>query len=128
MKYRLMSLILALTVFSGAQTATQSTLATPDQSASEKAKCACCDKMAKSDAKDAHAACMRTHVSKEMAAGWTGKDDKCCCEEKDAASCMKDSKMAKSCCKGKDGMKCDPKASKDCGKGCCGSSKGEKTT
>jgi hypothetical protein len=122
-----MSLILALTVFSWAQTATQSTPSTPDQSVSEKAKCACCDKMAKSDAKDGHAACMRTHDSKEMAACCTGKDDQSCCEGKDAASCMKDGKMAKSCCKGKEGMNCDAKASKDCGQGCCGSSKGEKT-
>jgi len=47
------------------------------------------------------------------------------CGGKDAKSCMKDGKMA-DCCKGKDGMKCDRKAGKDCGKGCCGSSKSEK--
>ena len=42
-----------------------------------------------------------------------------------AKKCMKDGKMA-DYCKGKDGMKCDRKAGKDCGKGCCGSSKSEK--
>lgn len=123
MKYRMLSLILVLTVVSWAQTATQSTPSTPQTQ--EKSKCACCDKMAASDSKDVHAACMGKHDRKEMASCCAGKDEKSCCGGKDAKSCMKDSKMAY-CCKGKDGMKCDRKASKDCGKGCCGSSKSEK--
>src|SRR5215475_12488693 len=106
MKYKLMSLILALTVMSWAQTATQTMPSAPDQTAPDKAKCACCDKMAKSDSKDSHAACMRTHDGKEMASCCAGKDEKSCCGGKDAASCMKDGKMAESCCRGKDGMKC----------------------
>jgi len=124
MKHRMLALILALTVVSWAQTATQSAPSTQQQSAPEKAKCACCDKMAASDSK-AHAACMQQHDGKEMASCCAGKDDKSCCGGKDAKSCMKDDKMA-DCCKGKDGMKCDRKASKDCGKGCCGSNKSEK--
>jgi len=125
MRYKIFTLILALTAVSWAQTATQST-ATPDQSASDKTKCACCDQMAKSDSKDAQAACMCKHAGKEMASCCAGKDEKSCCGGKDAACCMKDGKMAESCCKGKDGMKCDRKAGKGCGKECCGSNKSEK--
>jgi hypothetical protein len=122
MKYRMLALILALTVVSWAQTATQTTPSTPQ---TPETKCACCDKMASSDAKDAHAACMGKHDGKEMASYCAGKDAKSCCGGKDAKSCMKDGKMA-DCRAGKDGMKCDRKAGKDCGKGCCGSSKSEK--
>jgi len=126
MKYRILALIVALTVVSWAQTATQNTPSTPQPStAAEKAKCACCDKTAASDSKDAHAACTRKHDGKGMASCCAGKDDKSCCGGKDAKSCMKDDKMA-DCCKGKDGMKCDRKAGKDCGKDCCGSNKSEK--
>jgi hypothetical protein len=124
MRHKIVVLILALTVVSWAQTATQNTPSTSQQSAApEKVKPACCDKMAPSDSKDAHAACMRQH--KEMASCCAGKDEKSCCDGKDAKSCMKDAKMA-DCCKGKDGMKCDRKAGKDCGKECCGSNKSEK--
>ena len=122
MKYRMLALILAVTVVSWAQTATQTTPSTPQ---TPETKCACCDQMASSDAKDAHAACTGEHDGKEMASCCAGKDEKSCCGGKDAKSCMKDGKMA-DCCKGKDGMKCDRKAGKDCGKGCCGSSKSEK--
>jgi hypothetical protein len=124
MKFRVLALILSLTIVSWAQTATQDTPVTPQPSA-EKVKCACCDKMAASDSKDAHAACMRQHEGKEMASCCAGKDEKSCCGRKDAKSCMKGGKMA-DCCKGKDGMNCDRKAGKDCGKGCCGSNKSEK--
>jgi hypothetical protein len=123
MKYRMLALILAVTVVSWAQTATQSTPSTPQTP--EKSNGACCDKMAASDAKDAHAACMGNHDGKEMASCCAGEDAKSCCGGKDAKACMKDGKMA-DYCKGKDGMKCDRKAGKDCGKGCCGSSKNEK--
>ena len=123
MKFKMLALILALTVVSWAQTETQSTPSTPQQNAApEKAKCACCDKMAASDSKDGHAACMHKHDGKEMASCCAGKDEKSCCGGKDAKSCMKDDKMA-DCCKGKDGMKCDRKAG---GKGCCGSNNSEK--
>lgn len=135
MKYRILALILALTVVSWAQTATQSAPSTPEKNtASEKGKCACCDKMAKSGSMDEHAACMRKHHDgKDMASCCAGKDDKSCCGGKDAKSCMKDGKMDASCCKdgcGKDKEKtascCDHKAGKGCGKGCCGGHKSEK--
>ncbi len=127
MKYKILALTLALSVVSWTQTATQQTPSTDQPTTTtEKAKCACCDKMGKSDSKDAHGCCMGKHDGEEMASCCAGKDAKSCCNGKDAASCMKDGKMAKSCCKGKDGMKCDRKAGKDCGKGCCGSNKSEK--
>ena len=126
MKYKMLALILALTVVSWAQTTTQNTPSTPQPStAPEKAKCACCDKMAASDSKDAHAACMHNHDGKEMASCCAGKDEKSCCGGSDVKSCMKDGKMT-DCCKGKDGMNCDRKDGKDCLKGCCGSNKNEK--
>jgi len=132
MKYRVLALILAMTVVSWTQTATQTAPAAPQQnSAPDKAKGGgCCDKMS-SDSKDAHGACMRSHDGKEIASCCAGKDETSCgkdpksCCGKDA-SCMKGGTMAESCCKGKDGMKCDHKAGKDCGKGCCGSNKSEK--
>jgi hypothetical protein len=133
MRNKLFALILALTVVSWAQTATQTTPATPSQStATEKAKGACCDKMA-ADSKDGHAACMRSSKmsgGKEMASCCGGKDTASCCG-KDAKSCMKDEKSAASCCKdgcGKDKTAscCDRKAGKECGKGCCDSNKSEK--
>ncbi len=136
MKHKVFALILALTVVSWAQTATPTTPAVPQQNtAPDKAKCACCDRMATSDSKDGHASCMRQHDhaadGKEMASCCAGKDAKSCCNGKDAKSCMKDDKNMASCCKegcGKDKTAscCDRKAGKECGKGCCGSSKGDK--
>lgn len=127
MKLKLLALILTATVVSWPQTATQNTPSNRQQStAPDKTKCACCDRMAKSDSKDAHAACMGKHDGKQTASCCSGKDDKSCWGGKDAASCMKDGEIGESCCQGKDGMKCDPKASEDCGKGCCGSNKSEK--
>ena len=95
MKYRMLALILALSVVAWAQTATQSAPSAPQQStAPGNGKCACCDKM--SDAKGGHAACMHKHDGKEMASCCSGKDEKSCCGGKDAKSCMKD-KTAASC-------------------------------
>src|SRR5215475_11578829 len=113
MKHKMLALILALTLVSCAQTATQAAPSGAQQSTTpEKAKCACCDKMASSDSKDAHAACMRKNGGKDMAS---------CCSGKDAKSCMKDSKMAGSGCKdccAKENVKsascCDRKAGKEC--------------
>ena len=123
MKHKMLALILALTVASWAQTATQTAPAAPEQnSATEKSKCACCDKMASADSKDAHASCMRH--SKEDA-----KSMGSCCSGKDAKSCMKGDKTAASCCKdgcGKDktaSMSCGKECGKKCEKGCCASEK-----
>ena len=125
MKSKMLALILALTVISWAQTATQSTPSTPQQgTATESAKCACCDKM--SPAKDGHAACMHNNGGKDMASCCAGKHEKPCCGGKDAKSCMKD---GHDCC-GKDKENsascCDRKAGKECGKGCCKGNKSEK--
>jgi hypothetical protein len=114
MKHTLLALILAFTVVSWTQEATQPAPAAPQQSTTtEKAKCACCDKMSM-DAKGGHSCCMRHEHSadnKESMSCCSGKDGKSCCGGKDAKSCMRADKGA-SCCK-------------DCGKdqtasGCCG--------
>ena len=129
MKHKLFALILALTVVSWAQTATQSTPSTSAPTTSDSSKCACCDKMAASS-QDGHMSCMRQQHgdAKDTAAGKNGVS---CCGGKDAKSCMKGDKTAASCCKdgcGKGNMAtcCDRKAAKGCGKGCCGSNKSEK--
>lgn len=146
MKYKMLVLMLALTVMTWAQTATQTTTQTtppaPQQSTApaEKDKCPCCDKMSSGDAKDAHASCMRH----EMKAG--DSNDSCCAgkhemsvDGKEAMSCMKGDKdkTAASCCKdgcskescGKDKTAsacCGDKCGKE-GKGCCSSMKKDKT-
>ena len=132
MKHKLFALILALTVVSWAQTATQTAPSAPEGAPStEKAKCACCDKMS-ADTKGGHMSCMRHKHgdAKDMAFCCAGKDGASCCG-KDAKSCMKDDKTMASCCKdgcGKDKMAscCDRKAAKQCGKRCCGGNKSEK--
>ena len=132
MKPKMLALILALTLVSWAQTATQNTSSTPQAGTStENAKCACCDQM--SDAKGGHVACMHNHAGKDMASCCTGKDEKSCCAGKDAKSCMKDDKSAASCCKdggGKEKHKtascCERNAGKQCGKECCKGNKSEK--
>lgn len=132
MKHKIFALILALTVVTFAQTATQTTPSAPEQSSPEKAKPACCDKMS-ADSKGGHGSCMRHGHgdAKEMASCCAGKEAASCCGGKDAKSCMKDDKTAASCCKegcGKAKMAscCDRKAAKQCGRGCCGSNKSEK--
>lgn len=129
MRHKMFALILALTVMSWAQTATPNPPSSPGK-APPAAKCACCEKMASADAKGAPACCAH-HAdakadSKEMASCCNGKDSASCCGGKDAKACMQGDKMADSCCKGKGGVKCDRKAGKECGKGCCGSNKSEK--
>jgi len=134
MKYKVIAVVLALTVMSWAQTATQTTPSTPQQSTvADKAKCACCDKMSaaaeKADTKDAQACCMRDGMKakdgKDMASCCAGKDAKSA-DGKDAMSCMKGDKdkMSASCCKencSKDGASCakDKTAAACCG-GSCG--------
>ena len=146
MKYKMMAVVLALTVMSWAQTATQTAPSTPQQSTepAEKAKCACCDKMAAGGAKVEHACCAHhgKHASnsKEMASCCAGKDTMSCCGGKDAKSCMKNDKNAAagSCCKegcskescGKDKTAsacCGGNGGKGCEKGCCSSKKTEET-
>ena len=119
MKHRIFALILALSVMSWAQTATQ----TQNTAPADKAKCSCCEKMA-ANVKDAHSCCGHRDVkasdSKEMAC-CSGKDAKCC-GDKDAASCDKNcgtDKAAANCCGGNCG--------KDCKEGACSKKKDDKT-
>jgi len=130
MKRTCLALILAITVASWAQTSTQTTPSTP---APEKAKCACCDKMA--SAKDG-ASCqrhgMKVASGKEMSSCCKGKDAASCCGGKDGKSGMKDEKASACCCKDCCGKEkttsascCGDTCGKD-GKSCC-SGKGEKT-
>ena len=125
MKYKMLALVLALTVVSWAQTATPASPSTQEQSAPTDKKGSCCDK---ADAKDAHACCahhdMKDKSGKEVAS-CGGKDAKSCTrksDDKTAASCCKDScskdKTASACCGGDCGKEGD--------KGCC-SKKGDKT-
>jgi len=132
MKHKLIALILALTVVSWAQTATQSTPSAPQQGSAptEKGKCPCCNKMAAvaADAKDAHASCAN-HMKhsgdgKEMAGCCSDKDKdaKSCCAGSEAKSRMKGDEDKSACCgdscgKDKTADKCC--GGKDCEKGCC---------
>lgn len=117
MKHKMFALILALTAVSWAQTSTQP----PTQPPVEKAKCACCDKTASSDAKGSGMACKRM-----------GKDAKgmaSCCAGKDGKGCMKDDKSA-SCCKDGCGKGAKDKTASaccgaDCKEGCCSKTKAE---
>ena len=135
MKHKMIALILALTVVSWAQTATQTTPSTPQQSAApaEKEKCACCDKMSAPNAKDAHACCAEhmkhTGDRKDMAACCSGKDKdaKSCCAGGET-SCMKWDKDKSACCGdscGKDKTAATCCGGKNCERGCC-SKKAEK--
>lgn len=128
MKYKMIAVVLALTVMSWAQTATQTAPSAPQQSTAptEKAKCPCCDKMATADAKDAHACCahhdMKGGDGKEMASCCSGKEAASCCGGKDAKSCMRSDKdkTAAACCGGNCG--------KECGEACCSGKKTEKAS
>lgn len=141
MKYKLIAAVLALTVMSWAQTATQTAPSTPQQSTApaEKGKCPCCDKLASTDAKESHSCCAQHDMKagemgdmKDMGSCCASKDKASCCDSKDAKSCMKGDKdgSAKSCCgdkcsKEKMASCCGDKCSKD-GKGCCAGKKTDK--
>jgi hypothetical protein len=129
MKYRMLALILALTVVSWAQTETAPSTTQQSTVPAEKAKCACCDKMGAGDMKDVESCC--AHHDMKSRDGKDSKEMASCCGGKDAKSCMKNGKdkTAAACCKqgcskgssGKDktaiaccGSKCDRNA-----KGCC---------
>jgi len=123
MKHKILALILALTVVSWAQDATQTAPAASQQNtAQEKAKCACCDKTASAGAKGEHACCAHhdhSADSKEAMSCCKGKDEKSCCGGKDAKSCMRADKGA-SCCKDCDKDKSASACSGGkCEKGCC---------
>lgn len=141
MRFKMLALILALTVASWAQTTTPTAPSTPQQSTVPADRAKSCDKMAPADAKDASACCahhdMNSMDSKEKASCCGGKN----ASAKDSMSCMRNGKdkTAVSCCKdgcskdgcGKDGCAKDKTASACCGgkdgKGCCSGKKMEKT-
>ena len=143
MKCKMLVLILALTVASWAQTATQPVPSTTQQSTVPADNAKSCDKTAPADAKDAPACCahhdMNTKDSKEMTSCCAGKN--AMSSGKDAKPCMRTSKdkVAASCCKdgcgkdgcGKDSCAKDKTASVCCNgkdhKGCCSGKKMEKT-
>ena len=119
MRFKLIALILALTVMSWAQTATPSAPSTPQQStvpAGAKA-CPCCDK-ASAEMKEGHACCAHHATAAKDAkepACCAGKDKAACCSGKDAKSCKRNSadKTAAACCGGE-------KCGKECVKECAG--------
>jgi hypothetical protein len=125
MKFKTLALILALSVMSWAQSATQAPSA-PQQStvATDKAKCSCCDQMAAGGAKEAHACSahhdMNTKDSKEMA---SGKDTMSCCKDNCGKDMCSKDKNAASCCGhgcGQDGKSgCSPKKAEKTAKSCC---------
>jgi len=122
MRYKMLALILALTVPSWAQTATPEAPSAPQQSTvpADKAKCSCCAKMAATDTKDAAACCshhdMKSEAGKGMSCSGMGKDASCC-GGKDAKSCAKNAKdKTASCCK--DSCSKDKTASACCGGNC----------
>jgi hypothetical protein len=127
MKHKMLALILALTVASWAQTATQTAPSTPQQNteAGEKSKCPCCEKMNSSDMKanDARAghSCCAHHAKKRGEA----KDGDSCCGSKDAKACVRADKSGDSCCKGGcgEGDKSASSCCTDCGRECCGAKK-----
>ncbi len=139
MKHKMFALILALTVASWAQTATPVAPSVPQQNApADKAKCACCDKMATADAKDAKSCCAHHDMQAKDADGKDSKEMSCCAgkdakssDGKDAKSCVRDAKdKTASCCKqgcGKDACAkgkmaaacCGEKCGKGGDKGCC---------
>jgi len=134
---KILAVMLALVAIAWAQTATQATPSAPSQTTApaDKAKCACCEKMAAPDSKEEHASCMRQGKSmgdsKEMASCCAGKDESCCGGGKDANSCMKGDKTATFCSKegyskGKSASCCDRKAGKSCSTECCASNKSQK--
>jgi hypothetical protein len=117
MKHKLLALVLALTAVSWAQTATQ-TAASDQPQSTEKVKCACCDKMASADSKDAKM-CAR-HGKHAKGKDCCARKEAASCCGKDGKSCMKDDKAAASCCKdcGKD-KTASSCCGNDCKEGCC---------
>lgn len=124
MKHRIILALLTLTVTSWAQTATQTDPASP-----EKAKCACCEKMAASEANGAMQCGMHHDAQAgdmEDMACCAGKEKASCPAAKDDKSCMKGEKAnacADRCGKDKAAGCCGEKCGKDAGKGCCASEK-----
>lgn len=131
MKYKMLALILALSVLSWAQTATPAAPSTPQQNAApaDKSNCPCCKKMAATDAKAGATCCARHSMEgkdkdgKEMASGAMA----CMKSGKDAsASCCKDACSKETCAKDKTAAACCGNSCEKSGmKGCCSGDKGK---
>ena len=130
MKLKLIALVLTLTMSSWAQ----STPSTPDQKstpADGKMTCACCDKTAAADQKEAHA-CMQHNPGKKddkmTMSCCSGKEAAACCTAKDGKSCAKNDQASGSCCEGNkkgEGHEmtcCSDKDGKTMTHDCCGGS------
>ena len=127
MKYKVIALILALTISSWAQSTSPSS---PDQKpADSKTTCSCCaktDSANQSEPNQAKHSCVKkTEDGKEVMACCADKDAKACsgetcCKhgEKDAASCCAKAAdgQAMACCSGKDGAAKDCCGGNQCGK------------
>jgi len=131
MKHKIFALILALTVASWAQTATQNPPASPQTGAAPAEKAKCCDHMASSTSKDGMSCPRHKGADGKDTASCCGDKHKMSCCGKDAKSCMKDENSAASCCK--EGCGKDKTASADaaccgksCDKGCCSADKDKK--
>jgi hypothetical protein len=128
MKFKLVALILSLSVASWAQSKNSTQAPPPDKTAT---KCACCEKVsstAKTESGEHKHACMHANAKdgKEAASCCTGKADASCCNEKDGKACAKTASNGccgekctdmKDCCYAKEGKKT---AHNCCGAGQCG--------
>ena len=77
MKYKMLVLILLLTVMSWAQSATPSASSTPQQSTvpADQAKCACCDKMSARDTKAGATCCAHHNMEAKDGKRWLLKGE-----------------------------------------------------
>lgn len=133
MRYKILFLVLILTVMSWAQTATQSTTPDPQQNSSPaaKAKCPCCAKMVAGKMKCANQA-MQAMNGKDAETMSGSKDGMSCMRNKPetaASCCGKDCEMDKcgksSCSKDKTSC-CGDRCNKN-GQNCCAGKTSEKT-
>lgn len=135
MKYKMLALVIALTVMSWAQTAPQNKIPNRPQNSAPAAevKCPCCDKMAAGGMKCVHHD-MQAKNSKEMEAMPGGKEGMSCMRNKQEATasccgkdCEKDKCRKASSSKDKTAAACcGNRCSKD-GKNCCAGKTGDKT-
>lgn len=132
MKYKLIAFLLALTVASWGQTASQTPSPQGDKASPEKPVCASCDKTKAEAAegttqdKAAHSCCAHhdpaakegkepmscAGMNKDKDAGMNMKDEASCCKGKDAAACGAGKDKAAADCCGQN--RCEQKGEKSC--------------
>ena len=122
MNFRLIGIVLVMTLAAWSQTNGANTTKTADPGAEKKPSCACCERMGAMDHhKMADEKMSPADHDKMMAADHKAMKD--CCHD------MKDGKCDMAACNGKDGMSCmkgsgDKSASADDKAGCCAGAKG----